>query len=104
MRERHGWLETVRDALEHDRFVLLGQPILDLATGQVTRHELLLRMIAEDGSLIPPAGFLGVAERAGHIGSIDRWVLRRAFAMLREAQEAGRRPQYSREPVRPLGR
>ncbi|MCU1587629.1 MAG: hypothetical protein JWN31_1122 [Frankiales bacterium] len=95
LRERHGWLEKVRDALERDRFVLLGQPILDLATGEVTRHELLLRMIADDGSLIAPSGFLGVAERAGHIGSIDRWVLRRSFAMLREEQERGNRPQYS---------
>ncbi|MCW2543943.1 MAG: hypothetical protein JWM40_1495, partial [Frankiales bacterium] len=95
LRERHGWLEMVRDALENDRFVLLGQPILNLSTGEVTRHELLLRMIAEDGRLIPPSDFLGVAERAGHIGSIDRWVLRRSFAMLREAQLAGLAPQYS---------
>ncbi len=95
LRERHTWLERVRDALEHDRFVLLGQPILDLRTGEVPRHELLLRMIAEDGSLIPPGAFLGLAERAGVIGAIDRWVLRRAFAMLRSAQASGLRPQYS---------
>jgi diguanylate cyclase (GGDEF)-like protein len=95
LRERHGWLERVRDALEHDRFVLHGQPILDLATGEVSRHELLLRMVNEDGTLVPPAAFLGVAERAGVIGTIDRWVLARACAMLREAQLAGGRPVYS---------
>ena len=95
LRERHGWLERVRDALERDRFVLLGQPILDLATGEVARHELLLRMIGDDGGLIAPSDFLLVAERAGLIGSIDRWVLRRAFAMLRTAQLQGLRPMYS---------
>jgi diguanylate cyclase (GGDEF)-like protein len=95
MRERHTWLERVRDALEHDRFLLLGQPILDLTTDEVVRHELLLRMIGDDGSLVPPGAFLGLAERAGVIGSIDRWVLRRAFAMVRTAQLAGRRPRYS---------
>ena len=95
MRERHTWLERVRDALEHDRFLLLGQPILDLRSGEIVRHELLLRMIAEDGTLVPPGAFLGLAERAGVIGSIDRWVLRRAFAMLRGAQESGRFPHYS---------
>ncbi len=95
LRERHTWLERIRDALERDRFVLLGQPILDLRTGGCNRHELLLRMIADDGSLVPPGAFLGLAERAGVIGSIDRWVLHRAFAMLRTEQLAGRRPQYS---------
>ena len=95
LRERHTWIERVRDALDQDRFVLLGQPILDLRTGDVSRHELLLRMVADDGSLVPPGAFLGVAERAGVIGAVDRWVLTRAFAMLREAQSAGLRPQYS---------
>jgi diguanylate cyclase (GGDEF)-like protein len=95
LRERHTWLERIRDALENDRFLLLGQPIMDLSTGEISRHELLLRMIGEDGTLVPPGAFLGLAERAGVIGAIDRWVIRRAFAMLRSAQAAGRRPQYS---------
>src|SRR5262249_40988980 len=95
LRERHACLERDRHALENDRFVLHGQPIIDLATGEVRRHELPLRMVGEDGALIPPAAFLAVAERAGVIGSIDRWVLTRACAMLREAQLAGRRPTYS---------
>jgi diguanylate cyclase (GGDEF)-like protein len=95
LRERHTWLERIRDALEHDGFVLLGQPIVALGSGEVVRHELLLRMVAEDGSLIPPGAFLALAERAGVIGGIDRWVLRRAFSMLREAQAEGRHPQYS---------
>ena len=95
LRERHPWLERIRDALENDRFVLLGQPILDLATGEVVRHELLLRMLTDDGAYILPSVFLGVAERAGVIGAVDRWVLRRAFALLAAEQNAGRRPQYS---------
>ena len=95
LRERHTWLERVREALEQDRFVLHGQPIQDLSTDQISRHELLLRMIGEDGSLIMPGAFLGLAERAGVIGAIDRWVLHRAFAMLRDEQQSGRRPQYS---------
>jgi EAL domain-containing protein (putative c-di-GMP-specific phosphodiesterase class I) len=95
LRERHTWLERIREALDTDQFVLLGQPILDLKSGDITRHELLLRMIGEDGGLIPPGAFLGVAERGGVIGAIDRWVLRRAFQMLREAQRSGFRPHYS---------
>jgi len=95
LRERHTWIERVRHALDNDRFVLHGQPILDLRAGEVARHELLLRMVADDGTLVLPGAFLGVAERAGVIGAVDRWVLSRAFAMLRSAQQSGLRPKYS---------
>ena len=44
----------IRDALAEDRFVLHAQPIVDLATGEATQYELLLRMRGEDGELIPP--------------------------------------------------
>ena len=44
---------------------------------QVPRHELLVRMRGENGDLIPPAAFLGVAERFELIQSIDRWVVAR---------------------------
>ena len=49
--------------------------IAEAATGEVLRHELLLRMVAEDGSLIPPGAFLPAAEKHGAIRDIDRWVL-----------------------------
>ena len=48
------WLGRIRDALDEDRLVLYRQPIIDLSTGLTVRHELLLRMRAEDGSIIPP--------------------------------------------------
>ena len=53
---------------------MYGQPIADLRTGRITHHELLVRMLSEDGDIIPPAAFLPMAERFGVIGEIDRWV------------------------------
>ena len=49
-----------------------------------------------DGELIPPGAFLPVAERYDLIGEIDRWVVRRAIAMLAEAGAAG----HARSPSR----
>ena len=72
------WEDRIRAALENDTFLLHCQPILDLARDEVSRYELLLRMTGEDGAQIPPAAFLGVAERLGLIHAIDRWVARRA--------------------------
>jgi diguanylate cyclase (GGDEF)-like protein/PAS domain S-box-containing protein len=77
----HDWEHRIHEALEQDRFVLHSQPIFDLATGEPIQHELLLRMQGPDG-LIPPAAFLGVAERLGLIQAIDRRVVAEAIGLL----------------------
>jgi diguanylate cyclase (GGDEF)-like protein/PAS domain S-box-containing protein len=84
------WVERIRDALENDGFTLLAQPIVELSTGRVSQHELLLRMKDHTGDLIPPAAFLDVAERLDLIQEIDRWVVRSAVAMLEEHESHGR--------------
>jgi len=86
--DRLAWMDRIRGALEEDRFTLLAQPILDLAEDRIVHHELLLRMVAPDGDLIPPGSFLSIAERFGLVTEIDDWVVRRAIATL--AEHAGR--------------
>jgi diguanylate cyclase (GGDEF)-like protein/PAS domain S-box-containing protein len=81
------WSQRIQDALEHDRFVLHLQPILELSSGEVSHGELLLRMRGDRGRLIAPGAFLPAAERFGMIHAIDRWVVQQAIAML-----AGARP------------
>ena len=86
---RLSWADQIRDALDEDRFVLHAQPIVDVGTGRIGQYELLLRMIDPAGELIAPGAFLPVAERYDLIGQIDRWVVRRAIAMLADAGAAG---------------
>ncbi|HWH44692.1 MAG TPA: EAL domain-containing protein [Thermoleophilaceae bacterium] len=83
---RTGWEAMIREALEGDGFVLHCQPIVELASGRVTRHELLLRMRGDDG-LIAPASFLAVAERLGLVGRIDRWVVESALGLLADSDD-----------------
>ena len=84
--------------------MLHAQPIVDLATGEATQYELLLRMRDADGELIPPAAFLPVAERFGLIGG-DRPLGRRARDPHARRRAARRPPPASRgQPLRPLGR
>lgn len=73
------WEERIRSALQNQHFKLLYQPVVELRSGKVTHYEALLRMIDEDGSLIPPGAFLEVAERYGLIREIDHWVLNSAI-------------------------
>jgi len=77
-----GWAERLRDALAEGHFRLYAQPILDLASGTLARHELLLRLHEADSTIVLPGAFIGTAERFGLINEIDRWVLGEAIRLL----------------------
>jgi PAS domain S-box-containing protein len=88
-RERAGkrlaWQQRLRRALEDESaFLVHGQPVCDLATGEALFTELSLRMHDDEDKLVYPAVFLPVAESTGLILDIDRWLLRRVLALLRE--------------------
>jgi diguanylate cyclase (GGDEF)-like protein/PAS domain S-box-containing protein len=76
--DREMWIARIRRALDEDRFVLYGQPIVELATGKVVQQELLLRMRDESDQLIRPLAFLPTAESCGLIAEIDQWVISKA--------------------------
>jgi PAS domain S-box-containing protein len=77
--EALSWVGRIRDALDDDRLVLYAQPIIDLITGATDHHELLVRLIAPGGEVIPPGKFLPVAEQHGLIRDIDRRVFEKAL-------------------------
>ena len=72
----------IRDALVRDRLVLYQQPILDLHTGKTDRHELLLRIIDENGEMLPAGRFIQTAEQFGMVQELDRWVVSQAIELL----------------------
>lgn len=80
----------LREALEGDDFQLYLQPIVDIRTGRVARFELLLRLVTEDGRVLAPESFLGIAERFGLMRDIDRWVVARAIRLIGEQWRYGR--------------
>jgi PAS domain S-box-containing protein len=79
-RERLQSSAQIHEALAQNRFVLQGQPIINLTSRQVEQAELLIRMRrTTDGSeLVPPGEFLPAAERFGFIGAVDAWVIDQA--------------------------
>jgi diguanylate cyclase (GGDEF)-like protein len=80
----------IRDALTQDRLSLHTQPIRSLASGGIERYELLLRMTGDNGELLPAASFIEIAERAGMIQELDRWVVARALTLLADRERAGK--------------
>jgi diguanylate cyclase (GGDEF)-like protein/PAS domain S-box-containing protein len=68
----------IRDAVLHDRFVLHFQSLFEMSERRLIGFEALIRLPAEDGTLIPPLVFIPVAEDLGLIDRIGAWVLREA--------------------------
>src|ERR1700733_6098532 len=68
----------VREAVLHDRFELHYQPLFEISERRLLGFEALIRLTAEDGTLIPPLVFISVAEELQLIDKIGAWVLRAA--------------------------
>jgi diguanylate cyclase (GGDEF)-like protein/PAS domain S-box-containing protein len=88
MQGRVTWAQRIRVAIDEGRFTLVAQPILELETGIVTQFEVLLRMLDDDGDMIPPSAFLSTAERLGMIQEIDAIVVTRAIRAVAAAGDA----------------
>jgi diguanylate cyclase (GGDEF)-like protein/PAS domain S-box-containing protein len=79
--ERLKWQSRIEAALEHDRFELHLQPIMDIASGSITSAEVLLRLRDED-ELVPPSRFVYIAERVGLMPQVDAWVIDKSLELL----------------------
>ena len=77
-RRRRLVAEDVRRGLAKDLFFLEFQPIYDRRK-QVAGFEALLRLEGSDGARISPEEFIPIAEDAGLIVDLGRWVLRTAI-------------------------
>lgn len=83
--QRHGemqWVERISRALEENRFELVHQIIMPLGNHHKRHCEFLLRMLDDQGKHIVPGAFIPAAERYNLMQSLDRWVVRNAFAFL----------------------
>lgn len=64
-------------AIEKDEFHLFCQPISPLAvnSGEVEHYEILIRLMEEEESMMPPGAFFPLAEKHGLMPHLDRWVV-----------------------------
>jgi EAL domain-containing protein (putative c-di-GMP-specific phosphodiesterase class I)/PAS domain-containing protein len=84
-------------ALEHDQFLLFAQKILPLRPDAPDCCEVLLRLQEEEDNLLPPGGFLPVAERYGMMSQLDQWVVKSVISHCmarRRAAPGWRQPIY----------
>ncbi|MEO7478000.1 MAG: EAL domain-containing protein [Lysobacteraceae bacterium] len=83
-------IDQLREAISHNGFELIYQPIVAVQGGHDAQYQTLLRLRDITGRLRSAGEILPLAERADLIVDIDRWVLTRAMSVLQQQTENGR--------------
>jgi len=79
----------LRHGLERGEFRVFYQPKIDIASGEITGVEALLRWQHPDKGLLLPEKFIHLAEETGLIVPIGLWTLREVCARAKAWKEAG---------------
>ena len=79
----------LRNAIDHNEFIVHYQPKVDLQTGTVQGVEALLRWDHPLRSLIPPDEFIPLAEHTGLIESLTTFVLNEALQQVAKWRDQG---------------
>ncbi len=84
------WVQRLRDALDHEAFLMHYQPVINLQGDTGAVYESFLRLNAGDGELVKPLAFLQIAEEHGLLWEIDRYVIGHAIAVIGQRMRAGK--------------
>ncbi|HEX4890046.1 MAG TPA: EAL domain-containing protein, partial [Alphaproteobacteria bacterium] len=83
-------LLALNEALEENRIDLYLQPIVSLPQRKVRSYEGYSRLRNDDGTLIEPGQYIGVAEAAGIVSTIDNFLLLRCVQLIRRLHNRNR--------------
>lgn len=79
---RRTFVTEIDEALAAGEFKPFAQPVFALETGAITGCEILARWVRQDGTIISPYRFIGIAEESGRIVPMTRTLIRQALGEL----------------------
>jgi diguanylate cyclase (GGDEF)-like protein len=80
MQTRRIMERDLRKALPSGQFELYYQPVVNLASGDISGFEALIRWNHPEQGVVAPASFIPLAEETGLIVPVGEWVIRQACA------------------------
>ena len=81
--------QELRKAVEHKKFYLVYQPIINIRTNKVQGFEALVRWHKDEGTEVQPSDFIPMAEDTGLILPIGEWILETACLQAKAWVDAG---------------
>ncbi|RZM71816.1 two-component system response regulator [Pseudoalteromonas rubra] len=88
--KRHGLEHLLREALEKESLIVLFQPQIEIASGQVCGFEALARLQDSEGNWVSPLDFIPLAEEIGVIDTLGQQVLQQSCAFASQLMGLGR--------------
>ncbi len=82
LRRNLDWVRKVRKAITGHGLLFHFQPILHIASGEISHYEALLRLRLPEEGEIPPKDFIPALEQAGEMALLDHWVIRQGITLL----------------------
>ncbi len=81
--------QMLRDAFEHNEFILHYQPKISMQTGRMMGMEALIRWQHPEKGMIPPGVFVPLAEQLGLMVDLGHWVLKAACQQILQWRAEG---------------
>ena len=82
-------VNDLRHAIDNNEFSLFYQPIINLNNGKITGVEALIRWFHPISGMVSPMEFIPLAEEAGLIYDIEKWILKTALTQKRCWEKMG---------------
>jgi EAL domain-containing protein (putative c-di-GMP-specific phosphodiesterase class I) len=80
---------TVEAEAGREYFRLYAMPIVSLAArARETHDEVLIRLVNQQGELVPPGAFIPAAERHDLMPALDRWVIQAVCQHIKSVRDA----------------
>jgi len=88
-KENYETVVSLYDAIKHDEFTLMYQPKINLNRNEVMGAEALIRWNHGTKGQLGPYEFIKIAEDAGIISDITKWVIKNTAQQLKKWQDEG---------------
>ncbi|MEM5948791.1 EAL domain-containing protein [Spirochaetia bacterium 38H-sp] len=69
------WITRLHEAMRGHKLILYAQDIIPVKSEDTPKKEILIRLMEEEGVLIPPGEFIPIAERYNIMPLLDRWIV-----------------------------